>query len=628
MRRIALIVGNNVYRPDAFTPLSGAVRDAQEIAGFLKFRLPDESRFETRFLSNPPASRILDALLEILDELDEDSTFVFYFAGHGLCFGADHRQTLVCSDATRLVVDAGSELGTISPNVMTHFTRQARGNLFFIFDVCRVPAFPTRAAVGGAGEGSGALRDAVAGVERVGGGKTSCCWVLSSCVDGQQAGDDGEFVKALVETMEKSLDEGRGIRLGDDFVNELDACLKRRRHGLSQRPVAAGIPFELSPPDVRRSVPPKPDAPVETLWRVYDPTDKSEREFPESQLALAIAAGRVPPRVYLWTEGYADWTPVEQLPLFAGMFPKPDAPESATPAPATPGAEPAPASPAPAPTQSPTDGPRRAHAAANGASDAWSANLAPGARRVFSIAGVDYGFCWIPPGKFMMGSPETERQRDFDEKQRETTISKGFWMLETPVTQRLWKSASPHNPSCFKGRDLPVERVSYPDAVEFLDRLAKFCRLKATATFRLPTEAEWEYACRAGTTSAFYFGDTFNGEEENCDGRYPYGDRAPGVPVPKGPYNEKTSPVKSYKPNPWGLYDMHGNVGEWIADWYAPYPDGPAADPTGPASGCERVVRGGDWRSAANRCRAAYRDRLEPNARMNYLGFRFVLAAR
>ncbi|MBQ2822638.1 MAG: formylglycine-generating enzyme family protein, partial [Thermoguttaceae bacterium] len=145
---------------------------------------------------------------------------------------------------------------------------------------------------------------------------------------------------------------------------------------------------------------------------------------------------------------------------------------------------------------------------------------------------------------------------------------------------------------------------------------------KLGLTVSLPTEAQWEYACRAGTTSAYSFGSSLNGREANCDGNYPYGTST------KGPYLEKTVPVKSYAPNAWGLYDMHGNVWEWCQDWYDEdyYTESPTSDPTGPNSGSFRVRRGGSWYDDAEDCRSAYRRCFVPGFRNNVLGFRIVLA--
>ncbi len=216
---------------------------------------------------------------------------------------------------------------------------------------------------------------------------------------------------------------------------------------------------------------------------------------------------------------------------------------------------------------------------------------------------------WCPPGTFMMGSPAGEEGRYNNETQHRVTLTQGFWLGKTEVTQKQWKSVMGSNPSYFKGDNLPVECVSWDDCQEFCKK----------AGMRLPTEAEWEYACRAGSTTAYYWGNALNGDKANCDGNYPCGTTV------KGPYKQKTTPVGSYSPNAWGLYDMHGNVWEWCADWYGDYQGGAVTDPTGPGAGSHRVGRGGSWYCDASYCRSAYRGRDDPDRRYYVLGLRVAL---
>ncbi|MBS1794308.1 MAG: formylglycine-generating enzyme family protein [Acidobacteria bacterium] len=223
-------------------------------------------------------------------------------------------------------------------------------------------------------------------------------------------------------------------------------------------------------------------------------------------------------------------------------------------------------------------------------------------------------FVKIPAGSFTMGSPPGEKDREDNENQHRVTIGRDFYLGKYEVTQAQWKAVMGSNPSIFKGDNLPVENVSWDDAQEFIKKL----NAKGEGTYRLPTEAEWEYAARAGTTTAFSFGDSLSSEQANFDGNYPYGTAS------KGKYLAKTTPVGSYAPNGWGLYDMHGNVWEWCADWYGDYPDGSVADPTGPGSGSNRVNRGGSWRSHGRGLRSAYRYGYVPSDRYYILGFRLV----
>jgi len=192
--------------------------------------------------------------------------------------------------------------------------------------------------------------------------------------------------------------------------------------------------------------------------------------------------------------------------------------------------------------------------------------------------GVTMKLVRIRPGKFMMGSPDFEQgHEDHEGPQHEVTISKAFYMGVTEVTQDQYEAVMGKNPSHVKGPTNPVEVVSWDDAVLFCRKLSE----KTGKTLRLPTEAEWEYACRAGTTTRFSFGDS-----ESALGDYAWH---------KGNCGGKTQPVAQKKPNAWGLYDMHGNVKEWCADWLGSYPTGTSVDPQGAASGVHRVARGGDW---------------------------------
>ena len=231
--------------------------------------------------------------------------------------------------------------------------------------------------------------------------------------------------------------------------------------------------------------------------------------------------------------------------------------------------------------------------------------------------GVKMELVLIPAGEFMMGSPASEAQRYADEgPQRTVRISRPFYLARTEVTQAQWQAVMGNNPSHFKGDGrLPVEQVSWNDAQEFCRKLSA----KAGVTVRLPTEAEWEYACRAGTATPFHFGSTITTDQANYDGNYPYGGG------PKGVYRQKTVAVGSFPANAWGLHDMHGNVWEWCQDLYGAYAAGSVTDPTGAGSGTERVLRGGSWSSGATYCRCAYRSGSRPAYRFDDIGFRVAV---
>jgi formylglycine-generating enzyme required for sulfatase activity len=244
----------------------------------------------------------------------------------------------------------------------------------------------------------------------------------------------------------------------------------------------------------------------------------------------------------------------------------------------------------------------------------------------------------IPPGKFLMGSPQSEAERDADETQHEVAVTRPFYLGAYEVTQAQYQQVMGKNPSFFHpnntgGTEHPVEQVKWGDAGEFCRKLSEMPAEKAAARmYRLPTEAEWEYACRAGTTSAFHFGDALSSTQANCNGNFPYGGAA------KGPYLARTAKVGSYPANAFGLHDMHGNVWEWCSDWYDEkyYQRSPKENPPGPSQGVlstgfhgdfYRVARGGCWLDEPRGCRAAYRFRFMTSDPYRLVGFRVVCVA-
>lgn len=239
-----------------------------------------------------------------------------------------------------------------------------------------------------------------------------------------------------------------------------------------------------------------------------------------------------------------------------------------------------------------------------------------GVKKTMTANGVSFQLVWCPPGNFNMGSPASEEFRDYDETEHPVTLTKGFWMMETEVTQELWMAVRNENPSFFSlsGKDAPVENVSWIDSTNFAYEMSKITGV----IFQLPTEAQWEYACRAGTTTPFNTGRKITTDKANYDFNGPYNNKS------KGKFRGKTTPVKSFAPNAWGLYDMHGNVWEWCADRYGAYPSQGVTDPLGNPTGSLRVFRGGCWSDGDWICRSAKRNYYFPEYRNNFIGLRLV----
>jgi len=232
----------------------------------------------------------------------------------------------------------------------------------------------------------------------------------------------------------------------------------------------------------------------------------------------------------------------------------------------------------------------------------------------WTVPGIHLPMQWIPPGTFMMGSPTNESERGGYETQYTVTLSSGFWIGKYEVTQEQWEKEMGSNPSEFREPKNPVDTVSWEDAISFCEKLNRHESFGLPDGFRfnLPTEAQWEYACRAGTSNTYCFGDSLSSAQANFNGNHPYGG------APKGRYLKRTARVGSYKPNAWGLYDMHGNLYEWCRDVYGHYPEKSTTDPVGPKEGGLRVHRGGCWMGHALSCRSADREEVGPGGALQY----------
>ncbi|MGK7923285.1 MAG: SUMF1/EgtB/PvdO family nonheme iron enzyme, partial [Trichodesmium sp.] len=231
--------------------------------------------------------------------------------------------------------------------------------------------------------------------------------------------------------------------------------------------------------------------------------------------------------------------------------------------------------------------------------------------------GIKLEMVYIPGGIFLMGSPPNEERRNGNESPQHPVTLEHFYMSKYPITQAQYQAMMGNNPSNFKGENRPVEKVSWYDAIEFCKKLSR----KTGKIYRLPSESQWEYACRAGTTTPFYFGETITSELVNYDGNYTYGNAA------KGKYLKETTDVGSFPPNAFGLYDMHGNVLEWCQDiWHENY-NGATTDGTAWKTGSyrnQRLLRGGSWSNSSGNCRSARRYYFYSHIFYNSAGFRVV----
>ncbi len=282
-------------------------------------------------------------------------------------------------------------------------------------------------------------------------------------------------------------------------------------------------------------------------------------------------------------------------------IPTPTPPPTPTPTPTPP--------PTPVPTPTPTPKPMPI--------------VSADGRQMKNLVGIE--FVRVSRGEFMMGSNKVENEKPA----HKVVITNGFWLGRYEISIGEWKAVMGDIPPDMKRIDAkfsesdrqPVIYVSWDDAQEFITKLNA---ANDGFLYRLPTEAEWEYAARAGTTTEFAFGNDLSSIQANFDGRFPFGNAA------KGTFLEKTATVGSYQTNAWGLYDMHGNVLEWCQDWYDAgyYAKSPTNDPTGSVSGTMRIVRGGAWFYAANYQRSAFRRSNLPTFRGNVIGFRLVAAAK
>jgi formylglycine-generating enzyme required for sulfatase activity len=576
-RRLALIVGVEKYSDQQIRSLECVDHDCTELYGFLRHA----AGFEVELLRSPASADVLDQARRLAQGLTAGDLFLFYFAGHGVEFQGRH--LLLCP---RVVMGRLRYYQEVIPVDLLKEETAGPADRVLVLDACRNDPEKSRSTPAGL-KGERSLRDIVCAG---GDAEEGSLAILCACSEGHVAAEvpgsgHGLFTKSLLDEMQEGLRDGRQVELGTPLQQSLaERMTKLATHAglagtqspwvqLSGRRVPVLIEGRAAnAPPVSR---PKPSVQVIEPARLHITSNPlgAAVEIDGGTVGTTPAAVELKPGTYavkVSKAGYDQW---ERRIRFEGQG---DAELTAT------------------------------------------LVAKPKERRageVLALSSVKMAMAWIPPGEFMMGSPAGEPERVSDETQHRVRLTKGFWMGTTPVTQAQWEAVMGSNPSNFKGADLPVEAVSWDDCQKFCTKLSQ----REGKKVRLPTEAEWEYACRAGSTTPFSFGTTISTDQANYDGNYTYGSGR------KGLYRQKTTPVGQFHPNAWGLYDMHGNVWEWCADWYGEYPKTKATDYMGPASGTSRVLRGGSWLHDPLICRAAYRFRRSPYYRTLIVGFRLAL---
>jgi len=662
--RKALVVYFQNYTDRAIVNLEKTVDEAFEIGGFLRNSLPKGYLFQVDVKQEPSARDVLVWLANTKKEFleaekanpGERNLIIFVFIGHGF-ERCDHEEFLLCADALDEYLETNT-IGGISKATLDDFARGfANTDVVFWLDACRARLRRDK----GRNKTYEFRRFRTVGdvaPER----STSRVLTICTCDKGEYAEDDGLTMRAVVDIMRERRQADEEIELGSTLTELWGERLNKKRRGNRQTPVAYGRPILLAPGVNQKESEEEP-----TKSRTSESSNSTKLEMFITFAVLGILAfflgvGRgyffnnkpssqasnFPSVVDVSSQtNESDEETVSQSPNStaeepssqASNFPPVVDVSSQINESAEETVSQSPKSTAEEPSSQTSNFPPVVDVSSQtneSASPVFEfdkeafAQTEPGARATFKYNGVEYAFRYCPAGTFTMGSPESEKGRRDDETQHKVRLTKGFWMLETPVTQGLWTAVTGDNPSWFcatgggssevQGMDttnFPVEEVGWNDCQKFIEKLNQFA--PEGMKFSLPTEAQWEYACRAGTTTPYSLGTSLNGDKANCDGRYPYGTSKEGA------YLGRACAVKSYAPNPWGLYDLHGNVYEWCADWYGAYPSGSVVDPTGFTNASRRVVRGGGWHDYAKYCRSAYRDYCDPAHRHYFLGFRFLL---
>lgn len=595
MKRRALFVGVNNYQDDKINDLLCAVKDAETTCQYFR-----DKGFETFLMKDHEVSlvNVREKVKKLCEDLRKGDVFVFYFSGHGHEVGDNHFLLGYNASVDMLEFGGGDALPLAS---VRRFSEKCSGvHRLFILDCCR------NSIVAGAKGGFAAPGGK--GVELVAENKGDGILpprILRSCQAGQCAFEDvtkghGYFTLAMGETFEDP-----SVRSFSAFFDKLINNMESHVPPGDQRATLGeydGSPFPLFA-DWEKE--PEPSSPAD--WQKAYRLQLQVQKMKEN---IEASCGNLCEESKKYFDALKHSLRAGELALknsdFSGacsFFKK--AEKSAV----------------------------------------WlQKNNIPFEK--IDCCGIPLEMVAIKAGSFIMGSPENELGRSNDEVQHRVTLTKDYWLGKFQVTQAQYKAVMKCDPSRFKGDDRPVEQVSWHEAKLFCNKLNKIYSgiLPAGYKFDLPTEAQWEYACRAGTTTSLNSGESLTDKEFSCNNLaevawYFY----------KGEAKE-TQPVGLKQPNNWGLYDMHGNVWEWCRDWYGNYLGSlqyldmniemvlkrfqkkrssnsflNTVDPEGPDCGSGRVHRGGSWDYLAKRCRSASRCNSRPNARNCYLGFRLAL---
>ncbi len=565
MKRHALFVGVNTYDDPSIRPLRFSVPDASVLAD--RF---GRLGFKTRLLPDPTGAELKSAVEDSVAGLGPGDVFLFFFAGHGftaqdgahLLFCKDDRQKLLRVNGAGVRVDALEAL-----------TDDGGFHRAFLLDSCRTDC------LAGAGARGAATRDLDFVAMPASSAGSGSFFLLRSCDKFRPSLelDDlghGLFTQGLLDAMEAR--DSRLAACDTSFASAIRdqmEVLQRRHHVMEpQRPSlgeVSGGGFALFQEGFLQTGRPLPAAPGAAVPALVECPVCGKMNRPEETFRCRECGRR---NLCLRHQD-------EETFLCADCVRK--AREEAE-------------------REAREEARRKARE---------EAEREAGTRRLVRVGDVEFALRWCPPGTFQMGSPTSEEGRFDGETRHRVTLTRGFWLGETQVTQGLWKEVMGGNPSFNQaGDDYPVENVSWDDCQTFIGKLNARAGVQGSGLrFALPTEAQWEYACRTGTT-----GD-YGGTGRLDDMGWYWNNSGCG-----------THPVGEKEPNAWGFRDMHGNVFEWCADWYGDYPSGAVTDPTGPASGDDRVLRGGCYWIYPRFCRSALRFGSMPSARLRDHGLRLL----